>query len=54
MTDRTLAITAALHEARLQRLEASLVAKAATKPAKASSATSRPEPNSEQNNTPTD
>ena len=54
MTDRTLHITAALREAQLQRLEASLAAKAATKPAKASSVTNRTESKSEKNNIPTD
>ena len=32
MTDRTLSISDALHEAQLQRLEASLACKAASKP----------------------
>ena len=32
MTDRTLSISAALREAQLQRLEASLASKAASKP----------------------
>ena len=52
MTDHTLDITAALREAHLQRLEASLVAKVASKPA--GSATSQLELNDEKNNTPTD
>ena len=50
MSDSTLDITAALREAHLQRLEGSLTVKAATK--SAGSATSRPEPNDEKNNTP--
>ena len=50
MTDRTLDITAALREAHLQRLEASLAAKAATEPA---SSASQPELNDEKNKTPT-
>ena len=51
MTDHTLDITAALREAHLQRLEASLAARAATKPA--GSATSQPKLNDEKNNSPT-
>ena len=54
MTERTLHITAALREAQLQRLEASLTAKADTKPAKAGSVTNRTKSDSENNNIPTD
>ena len=40
MTDRTLSISAALREAQLQRLEASLAAKATAKPQVRTEATS--------------
>ena len=52
MTDRTLNTTAALREAHLQRLEASLAAKAALKPSGV--ATSQPDPNNKKTNTPSD
>ena len=42
MTDRTLDISAALHEAQLKHLEASLAAKAAKKPAKIAATTFDP------------
>ena len=42
MTGRTLDISAGLHEAQLQHLEASLAAKAAKKPAKTAATTFAP------------
>ncbi len=45
MTDHTLDISAALREARLQHLEASLAAKAATKPGTTDATTSKPKSN---------
>ena len=42
MTDHTLDISAALREAHLQHLEASLAVKAATKPGSTNATTSKP------------
>ena len=53
MTDRTLDISAALREAYLQRLEASLVAKAAIKPA-TTPTTGKPDPKQAEESAPGD
>ena len=54
MTEHTLDISAALREAHLQRLEASLVAKAAIKPATTTTTTGRPDPKQAEESAPGD